>query len=68
MSDADRDEGATWRPDQDGEHPAGELAPARRTMTGARARALSGLGLAVGAYVAVAVGIADTTVSAPGMR
>lgn len=67
MSNADRDEVTTWDDDQDGAHPAGEMALSRKSRTGARARALAGLTLAVGAYVVVAAGLADTTsVSAPG--
>ncbi|WP_433262811.1 hypothetical protein ACQPZF_30510 [Actinosynnema sp. CS-041913] len=66
MSDANRDEVTTWRDDQDGDHPAGEMALSRKSKTGARARALAGLTLAVGAYAVVAAGLADSTsVSAP---
>ncbi|GAA1350091.1 hypothetical protein [Saccharothrix algeriensis] len=66
MSNANRDEVATWDDDQDGDHPAGEMALTRKTRTGARARALAGLTLAVGAYAVVAAGLADSTsVSAP---
>jgi hypothetical protein len=68
MSDADHDEVTTWSEDQDGDHPAGEMALSRKTRTGARARALAGLTLAVGAYAVVAAGLADSTsVSAPGL-
>jgi hypothetical protein len=66
MSDANHDEVTTWSQDQDGDHPAGEMALSRKTKTGARARALAGLTLAVGAYAVVAAGLADSTsVSAP---
>lgn len=61
MNDADHDEVTTWSEDQDGDHPAGEMALSRKTKTGARARALAGLTLAVGAYAVVAAGIADST-------
>ncbi|NUT94320.1 MAG: hypothetical protein HOY78_20090 [Saccharothrix sp.] len=66
MSDANHDEVPTWRDDQDGDHPAGEMALTRKNKTGARARALAGLTLAVGAYAVVAASLADSTsVSAP---
>ncbi|MBB5959203.1 hypothetical protein FHS29_005823 [Saccharothrix tamanrassetensis] len=66
MSNANRDEVGTWPDDQDGDHPAGEMALSRKSRTGARARALAGLTLAVGAYAVVAAGLADSTsVSAP---
>jgi hypothetical protein len=66
MNDASHDEVTTWSEDQDGDHPAGEMALSRKTKTGARARALAGLTLAVGAYAVVAAGLADSTsVSAP---
>ncbi|MEU4806021.1 hypothetical protein [Actinosynnema sp. NPDC023587] len=66
MSNANHDEVTTWHDDQDGDHPAGEMALSRKSKTGARARALAGLTLAVGAYVVVAAGLADSTsVSAP---
>lgn len=68
MNDANRDEATTWSAAQDGDHPAGEMALSRRTKAGARARALAGLTLAVGAYAAVAVSESSmTTVSAPGL-
>jgi hypothetical protein len=68
MNDANRDEATTWSEGQDGDHPAGEMALSRRAKAGARARALAGLTLAVGAYAAVAVNeTAFTTVSAPGL-
>jgi hypothetical protein len=63
---ANHDEVTTWRDAQDGDHPAGEMALTRKSKTGARARALAGLTLAVGAYAVVAAGLADSTsVSAP---
>ncbi|RKT56486.1 hypothetical protein [Saccharothrix australiensis] len=66
MIDADRDEVATWHDDQDGDHPAGEMALHRKSRAGARARALAGLTLAVGAYAVVTAGLANSTsVSAP---
>ncbi|CCH33660.1 hypothetical protein ABZ816_22335 [Actinosynnema sp. NPDC047251] len=66
MSNANHDEVTTWDDGQDGDHPAGEMALSRKSKTGARARALAGLTLAVGAYVVVAAGLADSTsVSAP---
>lgn len=68
MSNADHDAVTTWHEDQDGDHPAGEMALNRKTKTGARARALAGLTLAVGAYVVVAAGAnSGITVSAPGI-
>ncbi|MFE9749620.1 hypothetical protein ACFYOT_32315 [Saccharothrix saharensis] len=68
MNDANRDEVTTWSADQDGDHPAGEMALSRRAKAGARARALAGLTLAVGAYAAVTVSEGTmTTVSAPGL-
>ncbi|MFE2751084.1 hypothetical protein ACFXGA_03660 [Actinosynnema sp. NPDC059335] len=68
MNDANRDEVTTWSEARDGDHPAGEMALSRRTKAGARARALAGLTLAVGAYAAVAVSESSmTTVSAPGL-
>ncbi|MEU4768317.1 hypothetical protein AB0H12_34210 [Actinosynnema sp. NPDC023794] len=68
MNDANRDEVTTWSEDQDGDHPAGEMALSRKARAGARARALAGLTMAVGAYAAVAVSEGTmTTVSAPGL-
>ncbi|MEU4442925.1 hypothetical protein AB0K14_27800 [Actinosynnema sp. NPDC050801] len=68
MIDANHDEVTTWREDQDGDHPAGEMALSRKAKAGARARALAGLTMAVGAYAAVAVSESTmTTVSAPGL-
>ena len=68
MKDANHADATTWSEDQDGEHPAGEMALSRKAKAGARARALAGLTLAVGAYAAVAVGESTmTTVSAPGL-
>jgi hypothetical protein len=42
------------------EHPAGEMLPVKRSKVGARARALAGFALVVGA-VAVGAGTIDTT-------
>ncbi|NUT49577.1 MAG: hypothetical protein HOV94_20055 [Saccharothrix sp.] len=68
MNDANRDEVTTWSEHQDGDHPAGEMALSRKTKAGARARALAGLTMAVGAYAVVAVSESTmTTVSAPGV-
>ncbi|WP_367137525.1 hypothetical protein [Saccharothrix sp. HUAS TT1] len=67
MSNADH-EVTTWDEDQDGDHPAGEMALSRTTRTGARARALAGLTLAVGAYAVVAANANSITVSAPGLN
>ncbi|MFD1152615.1 hypothetical protein [Saccharothrix hoggarensis] len=67
MNDANHDAVTTWHEDQDGDHPAGEMALSRKTKTGARARALAGLTLAVGAYAAVAADLSHPTVSAPGL-
>lgn len=65
MSNANHDEAPTWDEAQDGEHPAGEMALSRKTRVGARARALAGLTLAVGAYAAVGAATCTVTVSAP---
>ncbi|GAA3875835.1 hypothetical protein GCM10022243_45940 [Saccharothrix violaceirubra] len=66
MSNAAHDEPAIWSEDRDGEHPAGEMSVSGRSRTGARARALAGLTLAVGAYAVVAAGVVESTsVSAP---
>jgi hypothetical protein len=67
MSNANHDEVTTWDEDQDGDHPAGEMALSRKTRTGARARALAGLTLAVGAYAVVAANATSITVSAPAL-
>ena len=67
MSNATPAEVTTWSEDQDGDHPAGEMALTRKTKSGARARALAGLTLAVGAYAVVAAAAGSQTVSAPGM-
>lgn len=68
MSNANHDEVVTWDETRDGDHPAGEMALSRKTRTGARARALAGLTLAVGAYVVVAANATSITVSAPGVN
>ncbi|GGP63090.1 hypothetical protein [Saccharothrix coeruleofusca] len=57
----------TWQEEQDGDHPAGEMVLRRKSKAGARARALAGMTLAMGACAVVAAGLQDTTVSAPGV-
>lgn len=66
MTTVDRRTTPTWPDEQDEAHPAGEMALVRKSAAGARARALAGMTLAVGACAVVAAGLQDTTVSAPG--
>ncbi|QFZ22187.1 hypothetical protein [Saccharothrix syringae] len=65
MSNADHAEVTTWDEARDGDHPAGEMALSRRTRAGARARALAGMTMAVGAYAVVTASTGSWTVSAP---
>ena len=45
------------------EHVIGEMQLAPRSLAGARARALAGLTLAVGAFASITPALSDTTVS-----